>query len=211
MMTDKLNQAAASVSEWNAKIWRLREDISTAETALAESQHRRQEHVLEAALGDHDAKSRLADVLNADRDAERHLADLQLALPAALERLRAAENDHRVAEIDFRKTQVDDLARQRVAAAAAIDKALADFSTAWADYEQIGHQLYNVAAHDHQNQIYLSETCDGMARLSAALPMKPFYDLRHRHSFAPIGTSSSLAAAESAYWRLPPLEEVKAA
>ena len=211
MMNDKLNQAAASVSEWNTKIRKLREDISIAETALAESQRRRQNHVLEAALGDADAKSRLAEVLHADREAERHLDDLKMALPAAMERLRSAENDHRVAEIDFRKTQVDDLARQRVAAAAAIDKALADFSTAWADYEQIGHQLYNVAAHDHQNQIYLSETCDGMARLSAALPMKPFYDLRHRHSFAPIGTSSSLAAAESAYWRLPPLEEVKAA
>jgi hypothetical protein len=210
MMTDKLNQAAASVSEWNAKIWRLREDISIAEAALAGSTRLRQQHVLDAALGDDGAKSRLADVLNADRDAERHLADLQLALPAALERLRAAENDHRVAEANFRKAQVDHLARQRVAAAAAIDKALADFSTAWADFEQIGHQLYNVAAHDHQNQIYLSETCDGMARLSARLP-KPFYELRHRHSFAPIGTSSSLAAAESSYWRLPTDEAAKAA
>jgi hypothetical protein len=52
---------------------------------------------------------------------------------------------------------------------------------------------------------------DGLQRLSAALPAKPFYDLRHRHSFAPIGTSSSLAAAEAAFWRLPPVEAAKAA
>jgi hypothetical protein len=205
----KLDQAAASVSEWNAKIWRLREDIAKAEAALADSTRLRQQHVLDAALGDHDAKSRLAEVLQADRDAERHLADLQLALPLAMAELANAEGAMKVAETEFRKKEVERLARARVDAAVQIDHALADFSAAFADYEKLGRELF-AAACDHQNQISLGETFDGMARLSAALPAKPFYDLRHRHSFAPIGTSSSLAAAESSYWRLPPAE-VKAA
>jgi len=133
-------------------------------------------------------------------------------LQAAEAKLREAEAAHRAAEAEWRKAEVNRLARERCEAAAAIDQAFADFSAAWQRYESLGHQLYNAASYDHQNQIYLSETCDGLARLSAALPMKPFYDLRHRHSFAPIGTSSSLASAEAAYWRLsPPIEAVKAA
>jgi chromosome segregation ATPase len=209
-LNDKLNQAAADVAEWNAKIFKLREDITKAEAVLAESQHRRQSHVLEAALGSDDAKDRLAQVLADDRRAERELEDLRSALPLAQSQLREAEAAHRAAEDELRRAEVTRLAIERVSAAADIDRSLADFSAAWARYEDLGHQLYN-AASDHQNQIYLSETCDGMARLSAALPLKPFYDLRHRHSFAPIGTSkSSLAAAEAAYWRLP-VDEAKAA
>jgi hypothetical protein len=212
MMTDKLNQAAASVSEWNTKIRKLREDISTAEAALADSTRIRQQHVLDAALGDDGAKSRLAEVLNADRDAERRVADLQLALPAALERLRAAENDHRTAEAEWRKAEVNRLARERCEAAAAIDKALSDFSKAWANFEALGLQLFNVAADDHAGNIHsFTESVDGMLRLAAALPHQPFYDLRWRHSFAPIGTSSSLAVSEAAFWRLPIDEAVKAA
>jgi hypothetical protein len=212
MNHDRLNKAAAEIAEWNAKIWKLREDIGKAEAALAESQHRRQEHVLEAALGDHDAKSRLADVLNADRDAERHLADLQLALPAALERLRAAENDHRVAESEFRKAEVNRLARLRCLAAAEIDQAFGDFSKAWAEYSALGLQLFNVAADDHAGNIHsFSETCDGMLRLAAALPHEPFYSLRWRHSCAQIGGGAPLAVSEAAFWRLPPAEADKAA
>jgi hypothetical protein len=210
---DKLSAAASAVTEWNTKIRKLREDISTAEAALADSTRLRQQHVLDAALGDDAAKSSLAAVLQADRDAERHLDDLKkIALPAALERLRAAENDHRVAESEFRKAEVNRLARLRCLAAAEIDQAFAMFSKAYANYESLGHELLDLASQEpNANALYLSETVSGVARLSAALPMKPFYDLRHRHSFAPIGTSSSLAAAESAYWRLPPAEEVRAA
>jgi hypothetical protein len=212
-MNDKLSKASESVSEWNAKIRKLREDISTAEAALADSTRLRQQHVLDAALGDEGAKQRLEGVLEADRKAERQLADLQLALPAAEAKLREAEGAHRIAEAEFRKSEVERLARERVAAAAAIDKAFADFSRAWSEYEALGLQLFNVAADDHAGNIHsFTESVDGMLRLAAALPHQPFYDLRWRHSFAPIGTSSSLAAAEAAYWRLPPIEsETKAA
>jgi hypothetical protein len=70
MMNPKLEVASASIADWNAKIWKLREDIGKAETVHAESQHRRQQHVLEAALGDDAAKKYLQQVLDDDRKAE---------------------------------------------------------------------------------------------------------------------------------------------
>jgi hypothetical protein len=211
MMTDKLNQSAAAVTEWNAKLFKLREDISTAEAALADSTRLRQQHVLDAALGDADAKNRLAEVLQADREAERQLDDLRMALPAAMERLRAAEHAHRVAEADFRKVEVNRLACLRCLAAAEIDQAFADFSAAWAKYEGLGKQLFNAAADDHANNIHsFTESVDGMLRLAASLPHEPFYSLRWRHSFAQIG-GAPLAVSEAAFWRLPPAEGVKAA
>jgi hypothetical protein len=212
MHHDRLNKATAAIADWNARIFKLRDDIAKAEAALADSTRVRQQHVLDAALGDDGAKQRLEGVLEADRKAERQLDDLKIALPAAMERLRAAENDRRVAESEFRKAEVNRLARKRVAAAAAIDQAFADFSKAWSEYEALGKELFNAAADDHAANIHsFTESVDGMLRLAAALPHQPFYDLRWRHSFAPIGTSSSLAAAESSYWRLPPIEETKAA
>jgi hypothetical protein len=207
MNEDKLTAAAASVAEWQTNVRTINEKIVKAAGVFAESQKIRQEHVLAAALGDHDARERLDHVLEDDRKA-RELEDLRSSLPIAEAALANAERTLKSAETEFRKKEIERLAYARVGAARQIDQALADFSAAFADYEKLGRELY-AAASDFQNQISLSETFDGMARLSAALPMKPFYDLRHRHSFAPIGTSSSLALSESMYWRLP-LVEVKA-
>jgi chromosome segregation ATPase len=212
MMTDKLNQAAASVSEWNAKIWRLREDIAKAEAALADSTRLRQQHVLAAALGDDAAKSRLAEVLQANRESERQLDDLKMALQLFQERLREAENTHRAVEVEHRKKEVERLARERVAAAAAIDQAFSDFAAAWSDYESLGHELLDLASQEPgANVMYLSETVDGVGRLVASLPARPFLAIRERFNFMPISTSKSLAASEAQYWHLPPAEEVKAA
>jgi len=121
--------------------------------------------------------------------------------------VRQAEGAQKAAQAEFRKAEVNRLARLRCLAAAEIDQALSDFSKSWSEYEALGLQLFNVAADDHAGNIHsFTESVDGMLRLAAALPHQPFYDLRWRHSFAPIGTSSSLAAAEAAYWRLPPIE-----
>jgi hypothetical protein len=202
-----LEAAAEFVAERRKNISDIRAAIAAQEEVVTENE--RQAHALQAALGDVAAKEALAKILHEDIVAERTLADLRKALPLAEAELANAERTLKSAETEFRRSEVVRLARARVEEAAAIDQALADFSAAWSKYESLGRELF-AAASDFQNQISLSETFDGMARLSAALPMKPFYDLRHRHSFAPIGTSSSLAAAESAYWRLPPAE-VKAA
>ena len=100
------------------------------------------------------------------------------------------------------------LARERVAAASRIDKALSDMADAWSEYEALGRALYSVSD-DHPNQIYLAENFDGLLRLSAALPHQPFFDLRHRQSFAQIGGGAPLAISEAAFWRLPPIEARK--
>jgi hypothetical protein len=204
MMTDKLNQAAAAVTEWNAKLFKLREDIAKAEAVLAESAKRRADHALEAALGGHDAKQRLEQVLADDRRAERDLEDMRMALPLATSKLKEAEATHRVAESEFRKVEVNRLARERVATAAAVDQAFSDFSKAWATFSDLGQELLGLASQDQNaNALFLSETISGEARLAASLPAAPFLAIRERFNFMPISTSKSLAAAEAAYWRLP--------
>jgi hypothetical protein len=208
----KLEQTAASVAASRKNVSDIRAAIAAQEEIVAENERHRQAHTLPAALGDVAAKEALAKILHEDLAAERTLADLRKVLPQSERELANAELAQKAAADEFRRAEVVRLARERVAEAAKIDQAFADFSKAWANYEALGKQLFNAAADDNAGAIHaFSETFDGMNRLSAALPMKPFYDLRHRHSFAPIGTSSSLAAAESAYWRIPLVEEDKAA
>jgi hypothetical protein len=212
MNEDKLTAASASVTEWQGRIRTITDKIAKAAAALAESKRTRNEHVLAAAMGDHDVRKQLDHVLEEDRKAELDLELLRASLQIAEAELASAEQARKVAETEFRKAEVLRLARERVDAAAAIDKALADFSKAFANYEALGKELFNAAADDHAGNIHsFTESVDGMLRLAANLPHEPFYSLRWRYSFAPIGTSSSLAIAEAQYWRLPPAEEVKAA
>jgi hypothetical protein len=207
-----LEEAVASVATWRDRVRTLNENIAKAEAVAAASVRSRQENVLAASLGDSVARENLATVLEDDRRAERHLSDLQLALPLAMAELANAEGALKAAETEFRRSEVERLARARVGAASEIDRALSDFSKAWANYEALGLQLFNVAADDHAGNIHsFSETCDGMLRLAAALPHEPFYSLRWRHSFAQIGGGAPLAVSEVAFWRLPPAEADKAA
>ena len=206
MNEDKLTAAAASVAEWQTNVRTINEKIVKAAGVFAESQKIRQEHVLAAALGDHDARERLDHVLEDDRKA-RELEDLRSSLPIAEAALANAQRAQKSAETEWRRSEVVRLARARVEEAAAIDRALSEFSKAWSEYQALGLQLFNVAADDHAGNIHgFTESVDGMLRLAAALPHQPFYDLRWRHSFAPIGSGPPLATAESTYWRLPPVE-----
>jgi hypothetical protein len=211
-MNDKLNNAAADVTTWRDRVRTLNENIAKAEAAAAGSIRARQENVLAASLGDSAAKENLAAVLEDDRRAARELEDLRLALPLVIEQLKSAEHAQREAEIEFRRARVHHLARQRVEAAAAIDQAFADFSRAWATFESIGHELIGLAsAEPGANALYLSETVDGVGRLVASLPRIPFLAIKERYPFMAVSTSKSLAAAEAAYWRLPPADADKAA
>jgi hypothetical protein len=212
-MTENINKTAAEeVAFWRSLVQKIQADIATAESALALSEARRREHALAASRGDHEAKKRLESVLDDDRRAEREKQDSELALQQARVELRNAENAQRAAEVESRKAEVNRLARQRVAAAEEIDRAFADFSKAWATFEALGRELLGIASQDQNaNAVYLSETISGEARLVSSLPAKPFLALRERFNFMPISTSKSLAAAESAYWRLPPAEADKAA
>ena len=212
MNEDKLTAAAASVAEWQTNVRTINEKIVKAAGVFAESQKIRQEHVLAAALGDHDARERLDHVLEDDRKA-RELEDLRSSLPIAEAALANAQRAQKSAEVEWRRTEVERLARARVEAAAAIDQAFADFSKAWSEYQALGHELLNLASQaPGANALFLAETVDGVGRLVASLPAKPFLAIRDRFNFMPISTSKSLAASEAAYWRLsPPIDEVKAA
>ena len=211
MNSHKLEVAAADVATWRDRVRTLQENIAKAEAVAAVSIRARQENVLAASLGDSAAKENLSAVLEDDRRAERELEDLRLALPLAVSELRTAEGVHRIAEAEFRKSEVERLARARVAAAAAIDQAFSDFAEAWSDYESLGHELLDLASQEPgSNALFLAETISGEARLVAALPAKPFLSLRERFNFMPISTSKSLAVAEALYWRLP-VDEAKAA
>jgi hypothetical protein len=211
MMSDRLNEAAASVTTWRDRVRTLTQNIEEAEAVVAASARRRSEHVLAASLGDDAAKENLATVLEDDRRAERELEDLRSALPLATSKLKEAESTHSAAEAEFRKAEVNRLARERVEAAAEIDQAFADFAAAWSKYESLGHELIDLASSEAgANTLYLSETVSGVARLVASLPAAPFLQIRERYPFMTISTSRSLAAAEAAYWRLS-VDEAKAA
>jgi hypothetical protein len=116
--------------------------------------------------------------------------------------VRQAEGAQKAAQAEFRKAEVNRLARDRVESAAAIDRAFADFSKAWSEYEALGLQLFNVAADDHAGNIHsFTESVDGMLRLASSLPHEPFYSLRWKHSFAQLGGGAPLAVSEAAFWR----------
>jgi hypothetical protein len=209
-MIDKLNKAAAEVTMWRERVQKINADIVEAEGVVAASEGRRKEYALAASLGDDAARKHLDHVLQDDIRAHRDLENICLALPLAEAELRTAENAQRAAESEIRRAEKNRLARERVAAADKIDAALAAFSSAWVEYEQLGRELYSASV-DRQDQIYLAEHFDGLLRLAASLPPEPFYSLRWRHSFANIGGGAPLAVSEAAFWRLPPVEAVKAA
>jgi hypothetical protein len=206
----KLEQAAEAVSQQRKQVEEIRTAIAEQEKIVSGSELRRQPFVLQAARGDVAAKTALDKLLHEDLAAERTLSDLRLALPQAEAELRTAENAQRAAGSELRKAEKNRLARQRCAVAEKIDAALAAFSSAWVEYEQLGRQLYSVSD-DFPNQVYLLEQFDGLVRLAAALPHQPFFDLRHKHSFAPLGRGQPLAVSERQFWRLPASDEVKAA
>jgi predicted nucleic acid-binding Zn-ribbon protein len=210
MHESNLDAAAALVADKRKNVSDIRAAIAAQEKVIAAGEQRRQAHTLQAALGDVAAKDALAKLLHEDIAAERILADLRLSLPQAERELANAEQAQKSAEAEWRRFEVVRLARDRVEAAGAIDQAFADFSAAWQRYSDLGRELYSVSE-DNPNQIYLAEHLDGLLRLAYALPHQPFFDLRHRHSFAQIGGGAPLAVSEAAFWRLPPAEEVRAA
>jgi hypothetical protein len=211
-MHRNLEAAAELVAERRKNISDIRAAIAAQEEIVAENERHRQAHTLQAAMGDVAAKEALAKILHEDLAAERTLADLRKALPQSERELANAELAQKAAADEFRRAEVVRLARRRCAAAEKIDAAFAIISSTWIEYEQIGHELLDLASQaPGANALFLAETISGEARLAASLPAKPFLAIRERFNFMPISTSKSLAAAEAAYWRLPPIEVVKAA
>jgi hypothetical protein len=193
----KIESAAATVTEWNARIWKLREDIGKAEATLAESAHRRQQSVLDAALGDGGAKQRLEQVLADDRKAERELADLKMALPLAEAKLREAENAHRAIEVELRKTEVNRVALERLEIAKLMDKAMAEYAAAFDRYQALGRELFGLCA-DGTN-VSNWDHIEGWSRVAKSLPA-PFVTLQKRLPGVFFGGGGPLAQSEASYW-----------
>jgi hypothetical protein len=198
-MNAQLESAAAAIADWNARIWKLREDIGKAEATLAESTHRRQQSVLDAALGDADAKQRLEQVLADDRKAERELADLKMALPLAEAKLRQAEGAHRNIEAEIRKSDVNRLALERLEVAKEMDRAMAEYAEAFERYQSLGRELFGLCA-DGTN-VSNWEHIEGWSRVAKSLPA-PFVTLQKRLPGVFFGGGGPLAQAEASYWNV---------
>jgi hypothetical protein len=210
-MMSKIEEAAEAVAKQRKQVEEIRAAIAEQQKIVSSSELRRQPFVLQAARGDVAAKSALDKLLHEDLVAERTLSDLRLALPQAESELQTAENAQKATEAEARKTEIHRLVRRRVASAQKIDEALAVIRSEWPTYQQLGGELLNLAS-DTGNALYLAETVDGVARFISCLPPAPFLAVKESYRFMSISTSkSSFAAAEAAYWRLPPAEADKAA
>jgi hypothetical protein len=212
-MNGQSNKTAADeVAFWRGLVQKIQADIGIAEATVSGSEARRTKHTLAAAMADDDAKKHLATVLEDDPRAERELRDLKLALPQAEAELANAERALKAAEAEHRRAEVERIALLRVEAAAAIDRAFADFNKAWATFSDLGSELIGLASQDPgANALYLAETVSGEARLVASLPRNPFLAVKEKFPFMAVSTQNSVADSERNYWRLPPVDEVKAA
>ena len=195
---DNLEAAAAKIADWNAKIWKLREAIAKAEAVLAESEGRRRQHALEAALGGDSAKKHLEQVLRDDRDAAGQLEDLRLALPLAEAELKTAENAHRAIAAEVKKSRVNELVLKRIAEAEDVTAALTVAGEAIRRYLDSGAQIYALT-----DDLFGSrrDEVEGWIRIAKSLPA-PFADLQKRQPGVFLGGGPKLADAEASYWNV---------
>jgi hypothetical protein len=194
----KLDQAAASVSEWQTKAWTINESITKAEAVLAQSERRRRENALAASLGDADARKNLDQVLRDDIQAQRDLENLRLALPLAEAELKTAENAHRAIEVEVKKSQVNELVLQRITAAQDADAALTASGEALRRYLDVGAKIYALT-----DDLFGSrrDEVEGWNRIAKSLPA-PFADLQKRQHGVFFGGGQKLADAEASHWNV---------
>jgi hypothetical protein len=196
---DKLESAAASIADWNARIWKLREDIGKAETVLAQSTHRRQQSVLDAALGDEGAKQRLEQVLADDRKAEREFEDLKMALPLAETKLREAESAHRNIEAEIRKESVSRIVLDRIETGKEFDRTIAAAGVALQRYLDLGGDIWPLVIDPYGST---RDQVEGWSRVAKSLPA-PFVTLQKRlPSSVFFGGDGPLAQSEASYWNV---------
>jgi hypothetical protein len=197
-VNDKLNQAAASVTEWQSTVWSINEKIATAETTLAASERRRRENALAGALGDTDAQKNLDEVLQDDIRAVRDLENLRLARPAAEEKLREAEGAHRHIEAEIRKESVSRIVLQRIEAAREVDRTFGDAGAALQRYLDLGGEIWPLVIDPYGST---RDQVEGWMRIAKALPA-PFATLQKRRPGEVFGGGGPLAQEEALYWNV---------
>jgi hypothetical protein len=210
-LEDAVTETAAAVVDWRTKIAKIEAQIAASNQAIMVAKQIREQHALAEALGDAHGIALIREARSEQHEAEQRLADLSIALPKARLELAAAERAAAAARHDLAIVHAEKLMRERIAAAAAMDAALAACAAAFNDYQRLGVELQSYPDLNLAQGGGMArwEDCAGLKRISAALPafMKtlPSWTLTHPAKFVP------LAVAEAQFWQVPPEQPEKAA
>ena len=90
-LEDAVAKTAATAAAWHAKIKALEIQIADWTNTVTVATKTREGHALAAALGESAAVAAVKKARADQHEAEQHLADLSIALPAAREQLANAE------------------------------------------------------------------------------------------------------------------------
>jgi hypothetical protein len=200
-LSNNLSTAEIQTAEWRAKVGKIKSAMAAARSVLNSSDARRGKFALDAATGNADAAQAMAKIRRENEAAEKDLADLMLALPEAEHNLAEAQQIESAARKALAKQVAQGAMRKRIAAAAKIDAALAQFCRDVAEWEALGETVRDYYGNIYAGQINIStlENAVGMNRLLAALPPlfgKLFPSVSR-------GTPSLLAVSEADMWSLP--------
>jgi len=203
-------ETAAVVTDWKNSIAKIETQFNTANLALMRAKKQREAHALAASLGDGSAIAAIKQARSEQQNAEQIISDLKFALPAAEERLAAAEKAAESARHELAKLLGEKLMRSRVAAAARMDAAFAECAAAYSDFERLGRELQsfpdlNIAVSGNMSHW---ETVIGFRRIAAALPV--FFLKLFPQTWTNEAPRIALAQSEKDFWQLPPEQPEKA-
>ena len=204
-LEEQVTKIAGVVADWQRSIASIDQQISVAQTTLAEAEKHRRAHALNATLGDNVA---IAEIKRARADAngaQNTLNDLALALPEAQAQLAEAEKAAASARHALTRLQAEKLMRQRVDVGGQLDTVSAEFARLYGEYERLGAQIENMdmmprtmhGGTDHEGAV-------GARRVRASLP-KFFWKLFPGAVHDEMKTEN-LATAEARFWGLAPVE-----
>ena len=196
-----------AVSAWKTNQAKIETAIADANDRLAKAEALRKDFALDANLGNVQATTAIAKARAESTNAEHDRSDLQHALSQAGVKLAEAEAAAIQARHHLGRHQAGLLMRQRIRVAARIDAAIAEFSAAYSEFDDLGHKIKTMPdllarnLHGMAN----SEEVDGNRRLRSALPrvfLRFFVGALHEERPA-----MSLEASEIQTWALAPLVE----
>jgi hypothetical protein len=201
-LSNNLSTAEMQTAEWRAKVGRITGASASAKAVVDSSERRRAEHALAAALGDPSASAATKRIHADDENAKRQLDDLTLALIPAKQALAAAEQAEGAARKALNKALAEQLMNTRIALAARIDKALADFDTLVGEYDSVGEDLrgYYLEMFGQNVSISALENAFGPTRLISAL--SPAFSKMFPNVIRP-ERRVALEVSERDYWQLP--------
>lgn len=205
-LNGKLNEATMKAAEWRAKVGRIQNAIAAAQAVVNSSEQRRAKFALDAATGDANAAAAMKKIHAEDDAAKKQLADLNMALVPAQQQRAAFEQAEGNARREVNRQLAHGTMRKRIAVAARIDKALAEFDAAMKEFDALGdelhgHHLDTLSSRGYSLSTAVSqfEGLTGMSRLMAALP--PIFRKLFPLAILP-EARAPLAQSEAAFWNI---------